>query len=159
MNSMSDLTGPMQTVLVTCRSEGKDNIIAVAWHTTLSHNPEMYAIVIGKTRFSYELIKKSEVFCINFMPAALKKQIVFCGSESGRSIDKFRESGLLKEECEKISCPRIKQALGFLECRIEKTVEAGDHVIFLGKVLNSKLKKTDKRLYHIGGNKFTTTVD
>jgi flavin reductase (DIM6/NTAB) family NADH-FMN oxidoreductase RutF len=156
---MSDLTGPRQTVLVTCRSGAKDNIIAVAWHTPLSHDPEMYAIVIGKTRFSYGLIRKSGIFCVNFMPAALKKQIVFCGSESGRDVDKFKESGLGKEECEKISCLRIKESLGFLECRVEKTVEAGDHVIFLGNILNSKLKKIDKRLYHIGGNKFTTTVD
>lgn len=151
---MSELTGARQVVLVTSRHEGKDNIITLAWHMQTSFEPELYAVSIGKSRFSCGMIEKSKCFCINFMPASLKKEIIHCGSCSGRSHDKFGETKLEKEECEKINCPRIKEALGYAECSLVKEIDTGDHVIFVGKVLKSKILKKGKRLFHIEGDKF-----
>jgi len=151
---MSGLTGARQVVLVTSRYKDKDNIIALAWHTRTSFEPELYAVSVGKTRFSCGMIEKSKCFCVNFMPASLKKEIVHCGSCSGRTHDKFAETKLQKEECEKINCPRIKKALAYAECSVFKEVDTGDHFIFIGKVLKSKVLKKGKRLYHIEGNKF-----
>ncbi len=156
---MSELNGPRQVVLVTCRHEGKDNIITLAWHMPTSFSPNLYTISVGKSRFSHDVISNSGVFCVNFMSAKDKDAIGLCGSVSGSNTDKFKESGFEKEKCERIDCPRIKQALGFLECRVVSKVETGDHTIFVGEVLNSKLKGPGKRLYHITGNEFTTTSD
>ena len=57
---------PRQVILVTSRAEvksrfstkheKKDNIMTLSWHTPLSFNPELYAIIIGKSRFSYQLV-------------------------------------------------------------------------------------------------------
>ncbi len=131
---MSALTGPRQMILVTSRAKINnrvyDNIMAVAWHMPTSFNPFLYSISIAKKRFSYKLIKKSKVFCVNFMPASLKKEIIFCGSCSGSKVNKFERCKLEKIECKYINCSRIKQALGFLECKIIREIETGDHVIF-----------------------------
>lgn len=153
---MSELAGARQIVLITTRYKEKDNVMAAAWHTQLSFEPDLYAISIGKTRFNCELIKKSKCFCINFMPSSLRKEIIHCGSVSGRNHDKFKETGLLKGECEKINCPRIKQAIGYVECKLVKQIETGDHVLFVGKVLKSELldKSRKKRLFHITADKY-----
>ncbi len=156
---MSELNGPRQIILVTSRYRGKDNIITLAWHMPTSFHPGMYAISVGKTRFSHDLISNSGVFCVNFVSGEYKNAIEVCGSVSGRAAEKFDGSGLDREECEKIDCPRIRQALGFLECKVVNSVETGDHTIFAGKVLHSGFKKAGKRLYHIEGLDFTTTVD
>ena len=156
---MSELNGPRQIVLVTCRHNGKDNIITLAWHMPTSFQPPMYTLSIGKTRFSHDMIKNSGSFCVNFISAEYKDAIVECGTGSGRSKDKFRESGFGREECERIDCPRIKEALGFLECKVVESIETGDHTIFVGEVLKSSPVKPGKRLYHIDGPKMTTTVD
>lgn len=156
---MPDIDGPRQVILVTCRDEGKDNIITLAWHMPTSFHPSLYAISVGTTRFSHDMIKNSGAFCVNFMPADHKKGMEVCGSVSGRDADKFKESGFEKEICEKIDCPRIKQSLGFLECEVVESLETGDHTIFIGKVLRSELKGSAKRLYHITGSKYTTSSD
>lgn len=161
------LYGPRQAVLVTCRGKveilgrvkEKDNIISVAWHTPLSVEPFMYAIAVGKTRFSLKLIKESGVFAVNFISKKMQEEVVYCGRHSGEHLDKFSETGLKKEECEKIDCPRLADALGYLECEVVDEIETGDHVLFIAKVINSKLEKEDKRLFHITGNEFTTTTD
>jgi flavin reductase (DIM6/NTAB) family NADH-FMN oxidoreductase RutF len=155
---LSELTGPRQVVLVTSRHGGKDNIITLAWHMPTSFNPLMYAISVGKSRASRDMIAKSGVFCVNFMPSSEKNAMEVCGSVSGREHDKFGESGLGKEECGKIDCPRIRQALGFMECRVAGAAETGDHTIFIGKVVNSGLRGKGRRLYHITGSKFTTAA-
>ena len=151
---MSELTDPRQVILVTSREEMdvmgkkqvKDNIITLAWHMPVSFNPYLYAIAIGKTRFSCEIIKKSKAFVVNFVSDKLGKEALVVGTKSGQHIDKFSETGLTKEECESVDCPRIKEALGHIECEVINEVDAGDHIIFIGKVLNSEVKGKGKRL-------------
>jgi flavin reductase (DIM6/NTAB) family NADH-FMN oxidoreductase RutF len=164
--NIADISNPRQVILVSSRAEikskfskgieVKDNIFTLSWHMPVSFEPMLYAISAGKQRFSTSLIKKSKVFCVNFMPIELKKEVMFCGRNSGENIDKFKESGLEKEECENIDCPRIKQALAFLECEVIQEIEAGDHIIFIGKVLNSRINKEGGRIYQVKGDKFAT---
>jgi len=155
---ITTLTNPRQTILLSCGAEGKENVMTLDWHTPLSFQPMMYAVSIGKTRYSLEIIRKSKVFVVNFVPKELEKVVLYCGTHSGRNIDKFEEAGLEKEEAETVDCPRIKQALGYLECKVEKEIEVGDHVLFIARVTNSFLKKEGKRLFHLFGDKFTTTL-
>ena len=152
------IISPRQVVLVTARVliNGKeiDNIIPIAWHSPLSFGPEMYGIVIGKTRYSCELIRKAGSFVINFISAEYKDDALFCGTHSGRNVDKFAETAFEKEDAEVVDCARIKQALGFLECEIVNEVDVGDHVLFVGRVVNKGFKAEGKRLFHLGGDRF-----
>jgi len=169
--ALGDLRGivyPRQVVLITSKAEAevmgkrsiRDDVMAASWHTPLSFSPQMYAVVVGKERFTYKLIKKSRVFCVNFIPYSMEKTAVFAGSNSGEHMDKFKEGGIIFEECEKIECIRLKDCLAFLECEVENEVEAGDHVIFIGRVVNSGVKKkSNERLFQLlqpGGRKFGT---
>lgn len=156
---ITTLTNPLQTMLLTSRYKGMDNVMTLDWHTPLSFEPMMYAVSIGKTRFSLELVKKSKVFVVNFMSKDFEKEVLFCGRNSGKNIDKFRETNLEKEEAKTINCPIIKQALAYLECKVEKELEVGDHILFIAKVTNLELRKKGKRLFHLYEDRFTTTIE
>jgi flavin reductase (DIM6/NTAB) family NADH-FMN oxidoreductase RutF len=157
---MSELTDPRQVILVSSRAEMdilgkkelKDNIITLAWHMPVSFNPKLYAIAVGKTRFSCEMIKKSKAFVVNFIPFELKKEVLVCGTKSGMHVDKFKEAKLTKEEASSVDCPMIKEALGYMECEVVDEIEAGDHIIFIGKILNSDVKKEGERLMQKAGD-------
>ncbi|MCX6706609.1 MAG: flavin reductase family protein [Candidatus Woesearchaeota archaeon] len=158
---------PRQTVLITSEAEvtlmgkkvEKKNIMTMSWSMPVSFEPWMYAIAVNDECLSLELIRKSKVFCVNFMPIELKNNVLYCGRNSGRTKDKFKETGLKEEECEKIHCPRIKKALAYLECEVAEEIKAGDHFVFIGNVVNAKIKKEGNRVFHKGGDKFTTTID
>lgn len=168
MDSKLNLAYPRQVILVTSRAQHhtrfdskkllKDNIVTLSWHTPVSSDPLLYAISLSSSRYSYELIKESGVFAINFMPYDLKKQSLFCGRNSGETIDKFKETGLTKEECEKIDCPRIKESLGIYECEVIDEFDTGDHKLIIGKVLNTVRKHDDNRSFQVSGELFTTTI-
>jgi len=161
---MSELTDPRQVILVTSREEVdimgkkqvKDNIITIAWHMPASFNPRLYAVSIGKTRFSAEVIGKSKAFVVNFIPFSLKDKALTVGTKSGTHIDKFAEAGLTREDSESIDCPRVAEALAYIECEVVQEVEAGDHIIFIGKVVNSHIKEGGKRLLQMAGGFITT---
>lgn len=160
------IPNPRHVVLITSRGTAtiigkkteKDNVMAADWHTQVSFKPLMWAVSVGKERFSAKLIDSSKCFCINFMPYSFKDNILKAGSLSGEHIDKFKEAGLEKEECEKIDCPKVKGNTGFLECEVINVIDTGDHFIYIGKVLKSDVRD-DKRLLHIEGSRFTTTIN
>lgn len=167
MVEIRDVAYPRQVILVTCRGEVKkkfspekeikDNVLTLSWHMPMSYDPPLYAIALGKGKYSLNLIKDSNVFVINFMPTELEKEVLFCGRNSGEHLDKFKETKLEKEEAEKIDCPKIKQALAHLECEVVNEIETGDHIILIGKILNIKKIKKGKRIYQVKGDEFTTT--
>jgi flavin reductase (DIM6/NTAB) family NADH-FMN oxidoreductase RutF len=158
MKIVSEIVYPRQVILVTSRAnvksrffkdtKVKDNIFALSWHMPVSSEPELYAISVSPKRFSYQLIMDSKVFVVNFMPYKCKDAVMYCGSHRGELIDKFREAGLKKEEAESIDCPRIKEADGYLECEVVNHIDAGDHVIIVGKVLKAIKKHNSPRLFH-----------
>lgn len=166
---MHGVAYPRQVILVSSRGHVKkplskdigvkDNIFTLSWHMPVSFNPELYAIAVGKKRFSLGLLRESGVFVVNFMPYKLKEAVLFCGSHSGEFIDKFKDANLTKEEAESIDCCRIKEATGCLECEVVNEIDAGDHVIIVGKVLKVIVKKDEKRVFQkLGADSFTTTV-
>lgn len=161
------ISNPTQTALVTCRGKAvvlgrnvkKDNIITVDWYMPISFEPSLYAVAIGRKRFSQEIIHSSAVFCINFVPYELSEQARFCGTNRGELLDKFAATKLTSVQCSKIDCPRIGEALAYLECKVIKEFEVGDHILFIGQVVEAIETRKGKRLIHLDGDKFTTTVD
>jgi len=157
-------SGPV--VLVTTSWQAKSNIITIAWQTPVSHTPMLVAISVGKTRYSHELLEKSKEFVINIPTVDLLKQVDFCGNVSGRSVDKFKESGLTPIKAEKVDAPLIKECIGHLECKLVETAPCGDHTIFIGEVVAAWVEKglfdgywlvdKAKLIHHLGGTKYNT---
>jgi flavin reductase (DIM6/NTAB) family NADH-FMN oxidoreductase RutF len=142
---------PRQVVLVTARHDGVDNVWPIDWHVPLSLEPELYGITGTRSGFGTGVIRASGTFVVNFVPAAWEELILLCGRTSGRDTDKFASTGLLKEEAESIDAPRLKDALGCLECRVEQTIEVGDHTLFVGRVHQAVYRANAPRLHHLDG--------
>lgn len=140
-----NIVKPRQIVLVTCGN----NIITIGWHTRVASSPELYAIAVSKKRHSYELIKEEKCFVVNFVSPELESSAKYCGMHSGEFVDKFKETGLHREKCEKTGCWRIKEASAFMECKLFKELQLNDnedYSIFIGKVVNKDSLKEGKRL-------------
>ncbi|NHI93359.1 MAG: flavin reductase family protein [Candidatus Lokiarchaeota archaeon] len=163
---------PRQVILVTSISnEGKANIITLAWSSFISIKPPIMAICIAnKGRYSKKLIEETYEFIINVPTAEIAKEVYFCGSNSGKLINKFIETGLTPVPAKKVKPPIIGECVGFMECRVIKSVMIGDHTVYFGEILDDYVKaefttkdgydlKKVKLLYHLGGNKFTTNAE
>ena len=159
MSSFSSLANPKQAIIISCKDDDKINMMTACWHMPVSMNPPLYAVSVGKARHSCKMIQDSKVFVVNFMPYKKLDEVLKVGSMSGAHVDKFKETGLLKEACDSIDCVRLKEACAYLECEVIQEVEVGDHIIFVGKVTKSKLVRDEKRPLQVGDDKFSTSIN
>lgn len=159
---------PMQAVLVTCNDEqGKTNVITIAWHTPISKDPALYGVSLAPKRYSHKLIQKTKEFVVNFVPYELVDKLHYCGTHSGKQIDKIGETKLTLVSSQKIKTPLIKECYAHLECKLAETLSLGDHTLFVGEVVNVQVEenvfkddlldnKKKQPTYYIGGNIYTT---
>lgn len=142
LDSVYRLLYPRLIVLITSiDGSGKPNIIPVAWTMPTSFNPPLIAISIALTRYSYKLIKDSREFVINIPTKKLVNIIDYLGSVSGKDVDKFKESKLTALPAKKVKPPLIGECAAHIECKVESTLNTGDHTIFVGKVVSAQANK------------------
>ncbi len=126
---------PVPAVMVTCGAQDQPNIITLAWVGTVCSNPPMVGIGIRPSRYSHELITQHGEFAVN-VPTAEQVGIVdYCGTVSGRDVDKFSEAGLTALPASAIATVIIAECPLNLECRVQQVLSLGSHDLFLGKVV------------------------
>lgn len=92
------LSCPRMASLVTAGN----NIITIAWQTPLSKSPPLYGISVAPKRHSHGLIKSEKEFGVNFLTVDHLDGLKYCGSHSGKNVDKWAEAGFTKEKAEQI---------------------------------------------------------
>ncbi len=132
---------PGCTVLVTSAWEKAVDILTVSWQTPVSKEPPLLAVSVAQEHHSHGLIKKSGAFVINIPTEDLLAEVMYCGTRSGRDVDKFSETKLTPEPGEKIEVPHIKECVAFVECRTVQAVDAGDHTLFIGEVQKAEVAR------------------
>jgi len=143
---------PEQVVIAIAKDRaGKANPITLGWTMIVSGDPPMMAIAVAKTHYSIETITHSECFTIAFPSSEMAEAALFFGSKSGRDIDKFAEFECKTEPAKEIDSVLLSDAVANFECTLESQMVAGDHVIFVGKVVESHTNtEPAKRLYTVG---------
>lgn len=142
---------PMRIVLITSRRGEEDNIMAAAWCFPLSRDPPLFGVSLTDSRHSYSMVKEGGCFGINLVAPDMEDAALLCGTESGLEVDKFAESGLTKEEGEKIDCALVGESPVSIECRLAEVVKTGDHYLVVGEAVNVKKRRDAKGLYQKEG--------
>lgn len=128
---------PVPAVMVSVGDkEGKTNIFTVAWTGNACTNPPMVYISVRPERYSYELIMDSGEFVINLTTESLVKATDYCGVRSGRDVDKWKECSLTEAKAAKLSyAPLIEESPVNIECKVNRVLELGSHVMFIADVV------------------------
>ena len=126
---------PKVATIVTVHAGGKDNAMAVAWHSSISANPPMYGVSIAPKRFTMELMLEAKEFGVNFMPIEKAELVASVGGISGREVDKFQRWGIEKDKPLKTSVPILRDAYACYECKLVDHITYGDHVWVVGEIL------------------------
>ena len=113
------LAYPLPAFLVgTYDSEGKANIMTVAWGGLCCSEPPCVAVSIRPGRYSHEAVIARKAFTVNVPSVALAGKVDFAGMACGKTSDKFRELGLTAEPSSFVDAPCVAQCPLILECRL-----------------------------------------
>lgn len=122
---------PFPVVMVTV----KDNIITVGAVHIFSFDPPLYGIGIVPKRYSHGLIEEANEFIINFPTREQIEALEFCGTKSGRDVNKFKRLGLTPQRGKTVETMLIKECPANIECKVIKKIDlGGSHTWFIGEI-------------------------
>ena len=144
---------PLPAVMVSCAdAEGKTNILTVAWTGTVCTNPPMLSISVRPERYSCHMIQETGEFVVNLTTEALVRAADLCGVKSGRDVDKWKEAGLTPVPARRVKAPLIGESPVNLECRVEKELALGSHIMFVARVVSVSVDEAymdEKGSFHL----------
>lgn len=129
------LLAPLPVVMATVGEYDKSNIITIAWTGVVNSEPPRVYISVRHNRYSYEILKNSREFVINFTDEKLLAACDYCGIRSGREMDKFAEMKLTKQKANIVSTAMILESPINLECKVFDVLNLGSHDMFLADVV------------------------
>ena len=129
--------------------KGKPSGMIAGWNMKCSFDPPLFAVSLQKEGHTHKLIRESKEFVIAIPNKELLKELEFFGSTHGNEVDKFKETKIETEKAKFVKSPLIKRATINFECTLEKEVDSGDHIIFIGKILASYINRDKKVLFNI----------
>ncbi len=144
--------------LVTASAGGKTNTMTVSWGGLGElWGRDVAFLFIRPQRCTRALLDESEWLSVSFFGGAYKKEMAFCGSNSGRDVDKFEATGLTVTQLDGVSCVAEAQVNlickkiavqsidpnGFLDETIRKEYPADDyHRVYVAQIVKTYVKES-----------------
>lgn len=120
---------PTGVCVITARNDAGDKFgLVVGSFTSISLDPPLVGFFPGKRSRSWAGIEKTGRFCVNILGA---HQSELCRRFSTRFDERFAG---LDHGSSPAGMPLLAGTLGWIDCRIERVVEVGDHWLVVGAV-------------------------
>ena len=106
-------------VLLTAKAGDKVNTMTIGWGSIgVEWGKPIFTANVRPSRYTHEMIEATGEFTVNVPMGNVKSILGFCGTKSGREVDKVAELGLTLEEPMNISVPGIRELPLTLECKV-----------------------------------------
>lgn len=107
-------------VLLTTAAGRKVNTMTIGWGTLgIEWNKPIFIAYVRESRYTRQLLKENPEFTVNIpLEETDSKILTYCGRNSGRDTDKFRDLGLTQVASSYVSVPGIKELPLTLECKV-----------------------------------------
>ncbi len=107
-------------ILLTTKAGEKVNTMTIGWGTIgIEWGKPIFVGYVRESRFTRELLDQNSEFTVNVPMGEIDSKILgFCGTKSGRDMDKIAEAGLTPVEPEVISVPGFREMPLTLECNV-----------------------------------------
>ena len=107
-------------ILLTTKAGEKVNTMTIGWGTIgIEWGKPVFIAFVRKSRHTRKMLEENGEFTVNVPMGKVDPKILgFCGTKSGRDVDKIQELGLTLEQPEKITVPGIRQLPLTLECKV-----------------------------------------
>ncbi|MFX1281373.1 MAG: flavin reductase family protein [Promethearchaeota archaeon] len=128
-------TFPMPAAVISVGTGDEANLITLAYVGKVCMQPPLIAISMQPRRHSYKLIEKHGEFGINYPTIDQLRDMDYCGTRSGRNVNKWKELNLTKEKASIIEVPLVKEFPWNMECKVIQRTELGSHVCYFGEVV------------------------
>ncbi len=132
------------TVITTLTPEGKREGLTANSFAALSLEPPLVLWSLNHKAMSRQSFEQSPHFAVNVL-AAHQRHVSnhFASPQADKFQDQPWQQGLG-------GCPVLADCLALFECRLERTVAGGDHVLFIGRIERFRWRAGDPLVFSCG---------
>jgi flavin reductase (DIM6/NTAB) family NADH-FMN oxidoreductase RutF len=104
---------------LTAKSEAQLNTMTIGWATVgIIWSKPIMMVAVRNSRHTFGIMENAKDFTVSFPKDDMKDELMFCGTKSGRTFDKFKECGLKPGQAQKTLSPIIQAPGIHFECKI-----------------------------------------
>ncbi|MBN2450577.1 MAG: flavin reductase family protein [Lentisphaeria bacterium] len=94
---------------LTVRSGNHLNTMTIGWGTVgVIWSRPVFVVAVRNSRYTFRLLERAPDFAVSIPQEGLcKQELAFCGSRSGKEVDKFAECGLTPRDAGTIQSPLL----------------------------------------------------
>jgi flavin reductase (DIM6/NTAB) family NADH-FMN oxidoreductase RutF len=106
--------------------------------TGISLDPPLVMVSIGRERSIHPIIERTRRFGVNILGEGAEQiSDCFAGAPSRLPRSAFCNADF---QLGRAGLPVLAQAIAYLACDVERVIEAGDHTIYLGRVIDTSCR-------------------
>jgi flavin reductase (DIM6/NTAB) family NADH-FMN oxidoreductase RutF len=123
-------------------ANGAPNVMTIAWGGICCSKPACVTISLREATYTYGNIMARQAYTLSVPSEKHVQAADFFGLASGRSVDKFKETGLTPVRSELVDAPYVGEFPMILECRVIHHYQIGLHTQFVGEIVDTKIDES-----------------
>ncbi|HZG70864.1 MAG TPA: flavin reductase family protein [Chondromyces sp.] len=129
------------TIITTTDEKGNPVGLTVNSFASVSLDPLLVLWCLDRRSTSLDTFKKSAGFAVHVLAA---DQHELCWAFAGKDPDRFSKANW---SVSNNNVPIISGSLGVMECKTVQMIDAGDHIIFVGQIIDINKQEKEPMLY------------
>lgn len=123
-------------------AKGTPNVMTIAWGGICCSKPPCVTISLREATYTYGNILARQAYTISVPSEQHLQAADFFGLVSGRTVDKFKETGLTPVRSEMVDAPYVGEFPMILECRVIHHYTIGLHTQCVGEIIDTKIEES-----------------
>jgi flavin reductase (DIM6/NTAB) family NADH-FMN oxidoreductase RutF len=112
-------------LLAATKRSGSSNVMTIGWGTLgVIWGLPIFTVLVRPSRFTYEFIEDSGEFTVNVPSPELRRFVDFCGTHSGRDVDKLARFSVQTSPGQRVSSVTLDPCPWAYECRVVQKNDA-----------------------------------
>ncbi|MBI4396162.1 MAG: flavin reductase family protein [Elusimicrobia bacterium] len=144
------------------------NLAPINWTMPIQDEPPLVLMAVEKGVYTDDLLQANGEFVVNVVGGEWVRQILFCGQNSGRKMDKLTAAGFTPLPSKTVKPPHLMETIGHMECRVVNIHAYEGIHLYVGQVLYAEVEseffdgeylrvEAARTPHHIGGGRFAVT--
>ena len=119
------------------------NAMTLNWATQVSFDPKLIGISVERDAFTHELISAGGVFALCIVDQEDRAIVRKFTKPVEVDLTGHTLNGFEYFDGPRTAAPVLAQSVAYVECEVRQPVEAGNHTLFLGEVVNAAFLKDE----------------
>jgi flavin reductase (DIM6/NTAB) family NADH-FMN oxidoreductase RutF len=108
-----------------------ENGLTISWLSQVSFDPPMVMVAVDKLHYSVDLLRSTKNFCVNLLG---EDQLPLAGRFAKQATTAQDKLADVAQRPADSGAAILTDAVAYLDCEVASMVEAGDHMLVIGRV-------------------------